>query len=196
MRKERFTAFFDAIMAIIMTIAVLEFAQPDGTEWSDLSHLGFQIVVYAISFFWLGMMWISIHNIWDGVEYITKGIMYVNLTMLFFSSMIPFLVIYVGQNINEQIPQFLYGLDVLCITVCNLISIKMLQKANPNFLSQSNVLFRINIFDISAKALGVILCLTVYPPAAMISVFIALFMLGLNIAIIKKKSPQNNNSKQ
>lgn len=62
MKKDRFVAFFDAIMAIIMTIAVLQFAVPAGAKWSDLGDLGFQVLVYAMSFFWLGMLWISIHN--------------------------------------------------------------------------------------------------------------------------------------
>ena len=56
MKKERFSAFYDAIMAIIMTIAVLEFKVPTGANWSDLESIGCQILVYALSFFWLGMM--------------------------------------------------------------------------------------------------------------------------------------------
>ena len=76
MRKDRFTAFFDAILAIIMTLIVLEFVIPNGTEWSDLGTLWFQIIAYAISFFWLGGMWINIHYLWHDAE-CSDGIHYV-----------------------------------------------------------------------------------------------------------------------
>ena len=82
MRKDRFEAFFDAMMAIIMTIVVLEFAIPHGTAWSDVQKLMFQIVVYAISFFYLGMMWMNIHTLWHNVEYITRSVMWVKFSIL------------------------------------------------------------------------------------------------------------------
>lgn len=99
MKKDRFVAFFDAIMAIIMTIAVLQFAVPAGAKWSDLGDLGFQVLVYAMSFFWLGMLWISIHNMWHKVEYITRGVLVIDIIMLFFTSMIPFFIIYIGMTV-------------------------------------------------------------------------------------------------
>ncbi|MBR1866806.1 MAG: DUF1211 domain-containing protein [Lachnospiraceae bacterium] len=55
-------------MAIIMTIVVLEFAVPGGTNWSDMKELGSQVIVYALSFFWLGMMWININTICNQIS--------------------------------------------------------------------------------------------------------------------------------
>lgn len=188
MKKDRFVAFFDAIMAIIMTIAVLEFAQPSGVKWSDLKHLGFQVLVYALSFFWLGMMWISIHNLWNHVEYISRGVMVINLIMLFFSSMIPFLVIYVGQNFRESVPQILYGLDVVCITICNYISSELLARHNTYRKSELKSLRLLTVIDICIKSIGFIIGITVYPPAIMISVFIAIILLFINYLLLKKKT--------
>ena len=102
MKKDRFAAFFDAVMAIIITIAVLQFAQPSGTQWQNLRELMYQIIVFAISFFWLGMMWFNIHNLWHDVEKISFGVIWMNMCVLFFSSMIPFFVAYVGMNFNEN----------------------------------------------------------------------------------------------
>ena len=130
MRKDRFEAFFDAVMAIIMTIVVLEFAVPKGTDWSNVKGLMFQVVVYAISFFYLGMMWMNIHTLWHNVEYITRGVMWVNMIMLFFSSMLPFWVVYLGRNFFALVPQLLYGIDVLLITITNFISAELLRKHN------------------------------------------------------------------
>ena len=130
--KREIFRFFDAIMAIIMTLGIIGFAQPSGTDWSDLEGLGFQILTYAVSFFWLGVLWIHIHTLWHEVEIISKSVIFVNVILLFFSSMIPFLVTYLGKNITETVPQVLYGLDVVIITISNQISSELLKKDNPD----------------------------------------------------------------
>lgn len=187
MKKDRFVAFFDAIMAIIMTIAVLQFAQPKGVEWIDLKDLSFQVLVYGLSFFWLGMMWLNIHNLWHNVESISRGVIWINIVMLFFSSMIPFLVIYVGQNPTALVPQLLYGVDVICITICNHISTERLIKHNPHLALEVKTLRHSIVLDLGIKVLGIIIGIAVYPPAIMISVFIALIILIVNYLLMKKK---------
>ena len=174
MSKDRFVAFFDAIMAIIMTIVVLEFVIPDGTKWSDLGTLGYQIIAYAISFFWLGGMWINIHNLWHGVDVVDRGVLWTNIAMLFFSSMIPFLVVYVGRNMNELVPQLLYGADVMLVTVCNWLSIELLAR-HHQCVKRQLPSFRLSMgIDILIKAVGVVVGVTVYPLAIMISVMVAM----------------------
>ena len=187
MRKDRFVAFFDAIMAIIMTIVVLEFVIPSGTEWSDLGVLGYQILAYAVSFFWLGGMWINIHNIWHGVETIDRGVLWVNIAMLFFSSMIPFFVVYVGRNINELVPQLLYGIDVMLIAVFNEISVELLARHHGCVKRQLKS-FRISIgIDFCIKAIGIILGIAVFPMSIMISVMLAMVFLIVWRTVIEKK---------
>ncbi len=177
MSKDRFVAFFDAIMAIIMTIVVLEFVIPSGTNWSDLGVLAYQVFAYAISFFWLGGMWINIHNLWHDVDIIDGGVLWTNIAMLFFSSMIPFFVVYVGRNINETIPQLLYGMDVLFITVCNEISVELLARHHDCVKTQIKS-FRISVFiDLTIKIIGIIIGVTLFPMAIMISVIAAMIFL-------------------
>ncbi len=187
MKKDRFVAFFDAIMAIIMTIAVLEFAVPNGARWSDLNELAFQVVVYALSFFWLGMMWVNIHNLWNYADYISRPVIVVNIVMLFFSSMIPFLVIYVGRFSDELVPQMLYGIDVICISICNHISSELLIKENPQLKGAVKALRLIDATDMGIKLLGFVIGMTVYPPAVMFSVFIAAVILLLSFFMMKKR---------
>lgn len=189
MSKERFVAFFDAIMAIIMTIVVLEFVIPDGTKWSDLEVLGYQVVTYAISFFWLGGMWINIHNLWHGVKIIDRSVLWTNLAMLFFSSMIPFLVVYVGRNITELVPQLLYGIDVLCITLLNEISVELLARHHKIVRAQLKS-FRISIaIDIFIKIVGVAVGVFAFPPAIMLSVLLAMVFLLAFRKITERKNP-------
>lgn len=183
MSKDRFVAFFDAIMAIIMTIVVLEFVIPSGTNWSDLDTLGYQIFAYAISFFWLGGMWINIHNIWHNVDIIDRSVLWTNIAMLFFSSMIPFLVVYVGRNINEIVPEVLYGMDVLCITVLNEISVELLARHHECVKAKIKS-FRLSIIiDIAIKVIGIILGITVFPMAILISVIVAMIYLIVWVTI-------------
>ena len=187
MKKDRFVAFFDAIMAIIMTIVVLEFVIPSGTAWSDLETLGYQIVAYAVSFFWLGGMWINIHNLWHGVDTVGRGVLWTNIAMLFFSSMIPFFVVYVGRNINSLVPQLLYGIDVMLITLCNWASIELLARDHPCVKAQMKS-FRISMLaDIAIKIAGFIVGVTLFPAAIMVSVMLAMIFLIVWRTISGKK---------
>ena len=187
MKKDRFVAFFDAVMAIIMTIVVLEFVIPKSTEWSGLKDLGTQVAVYALSFFWLGMMWININTIWHQVEVIDRKVMWANMFMLFFSSMIPFLVVYVGSNLTARIPQLLYGIDVICITVCNQISAEILKTLNPVLEPMVKTLRKGICIDLCIKMLGIICGMIFWPPIVIISVFIAMICLVIEFSAEHRK---------
>ena len=187
MRKDRFEAFFDAMMAIIMTVVVLEFAIPKGTNWSDIENLMFQVVVYAVSFFYLGMMWMNIHSLWHNVENITRSVMWVNMIMLFFSSMLPFLVVYLGRNFFALVPQLLYGIDVLLITVTNLISAELLNKHNSSLNYGVELLRKGMLLDIGVKIVGMIVAIVWYPPAITISIIVAMVLTSINFAILNKR---------
>lgn len=195
MKKERAVAFFDAIMAIIMTIVVLEFVIPGGTDWSDLNNLWTQILAYALSFFWLGQMWINIHGTWTKVETVNRVVLFVNLTMLFFASMIPFLVVYVGNNIHAKIPQLLYGIDVIIIVLLNQISAELLAKNNEELQPIVKKTRLFVLMDESIKAIGIIIGMTLYPPAVMISIFLAMIVLAILFGILNKgnKNKKENN---
>lgn len=191
MKKDRFAAFFDAVMAIIMTIVVLGFAIPKGTNWSDMGNLGFQVVIYALSFFWLGMMWMNIHTLWHEVEHITRGIILINMIMLFFSSMIPFLVLYLGQNFMDRNPQVLYGIDVICITLCNQMSAELLKKYNPKIANEVIGLRRGIALDIIIKVVGLVLGIFVFPPLVTISIFVAMIVVAIDFAVMYKKKKRD-----
>ena len=186
MKKDRFAAFFDAIMAIILTIGVLGFAQPQGANWSDLGELGIQVLTYALSFFWLCVLWVNVHALWHDVEIITKGVMWTNLVMLFFASMIPFLTIYVGNNIGEVVPLSLYAADVIIVSVFNQISNELLWKQNLSIKAavESN---RISaIIGVIIIGVGLVLGITVFPSAIIIAIFVKSVYALVSYIIMKK----------
>ena len=185
MSKDRFVAFFDAVMAIIMTIVVLEFAIPNGTNWSDLGIFVYQILAYAVSFFWLGGMWINIHELWHDIGVVDGGVLWANIAMLFFSSMIPFFVVYLGRNINATVPELLYGLDVLAVTLLNVLSVELLGRHHDCLkakLPSYRLTFAVDIF---IKVVGIFVGVTVFPLSILISVFAAMFAMAIMKLIFK-----------
>ena len=143
--------------------------------------------MYAISFFYLGMMWMNIHTLWHNVEYITRSVMWINMIMLFFSSMIPFLVVYLGRNFFDLIPQLLYGIDVLLVTIANLVSAEILRKYNPALNFGVEYVRGGMILDITSKIVGIIIAIFWFPPAITISIIVAMVLLSINFTMLRRK---------
>ena len=84
MSKERLSAFTDAILAIIMTILVLELKKPEAADWASLWALRSDFFSYAVSFFWLGAMWVNIHNQWSRIEKIDNKVIWWSIILAIF----------------------------------------------------------------------------------------------------------------
>ena len=99
MSKERVVAFTDAVLAIIMTILVLDLDKPDPLTWSGFGKLWPQFLAYAFSFFWLGSMWVHLHIEWSGVKLVDQPVLWTSITLLFFCSLIPYSTSLVAGNV-------------------------------------------------------------------------------------------------
>ena len=182
MNKERLAAFMDAVLAIIMTILILELKKPETATLKALWNLRVNFFAYTISFFWLGTMWINMHNEWHKIKYITPSIVWVNVVILFFSSFFPYVTSFVTSYYNSSVAQGFYGIIVLAVTFCNIISGHLIGKANRNDeKSQESLKIRMRwlSIDIIIKIMGLIISCTFYPPAMMISVYITLLGIVL-----------------
>ena len=178
MNKERLAAFMDAVLAIIMTILILELKKPETATLKALWNLRVDFFAYTLSFFWLGTMWVNLHNEWHKIKYITPSIVWVNVVLLFFSSFFPYVTSFVTSYYNSSVAQGFYGIIVLAVTFCNIISGHLIGKANRNDeKSQESLKIRMRWIkvDISIKIIGLIISCIFYPPAMMISVYITLF---------------------
>lgn len=177
MNKERLAAFMDAVLAIIMTILILELKKPETATLKALWNLRVDFFAYTLSFFWLGTMWVNLHNEWHKIKYITPSIVWVNVVLLFFSSFFPYVTSFVTSYYNSSVAQGFYGIIVLAVTFCNIISGHLIEKANRNDeKSQESLKIRMRwlSIDIIIKIMGLIISCTFYPPAMMISVYITL----------------------
>ena len=182
MNKERLAAFMDAILAIIMTILILELKKPEAATLKALWNLRVDFFAYTLSFFWLGTMWVNLHYEWHKIKYITPAVVWANVVLLFFSSFFPYVTSFVTSYYNSSVAQGFYGIIVLAVTFCNIISGHLIGKANRNDeKSQESLKIRMRwlSIDIIIKIMGLIISCTFYSPAMMISVYITLLGIVL-----------------
>jgi uncharacterized membrane protein len=117
MNKGRLEAFSDGVMAIIITIMVLELKVPHGTDFASLKPLLPVFISYILSFIYLGIYWNNHHHMLHTVKQVSGGILWANLHLLFWLSLIPFVTGWMGENHFAPVPVALYGVNLLMAAV-------------------------------------------------------------------------------
>ncbi len=113
MNKTRLEAFSDGVLAIIITIMVLELKIPHGTDWAALKPLLPVFLSYVLSFIYVGIYWNNHHHLLQATRRINGKILWANLHLLFWLSLIPFATGWVGENHFATLPTALYGAILL-----------------------------------------------------------------------------------
>jgi len=113
MKKGRLEAFSDGVLAIIITIMVLEIKVPHGDSFEDLKELVPVFLSYVLSFIYIGIYWNNHHHMMHTVNKVTGDILWANLHLLFWLSLVPFATGWMGENHFSQIPIALYGIVLL-----------------------------------------------------------------------------------
>ena len=113
MRPERLSAFSDGVIAIIITIMVLELKVPHGADLSALSPLLPIFLTYLLSFIVLGIYWNNHHHMFALTDRTTGGVLWANLHLLFWLSLLPFVTGWMGENHFAPLPTALYGLVLM-----------------------------------------------------------------------------------
>jgi uncharacterized membrane protein len=98
MTKTRLEAFSDGVLAIIITIMVLEIKVPHGSEWEELRPLITVFISYLMSFVFVGIYWGNHHHLLHSVKQVSSGMIWANLNLLFWLSLIPFVTGWMGEN--------------------------------------------------------------------------------------------------
>ena len=185
MSKERLIAFTDAVLAIIMTILVLELKRQDHISWQALWDLRAYFFAYTISFFWLGTLWVNLHRSWDVVDKINNNLVWSSIVLLFFLSFFPYTTALVSADFNNSVAQTIYGVIVLLVSACNVWMYRELHKLNPDVVGASsfNILDKEGLVEIALKLIGLVLTLTVFPSAMMWAVLFTFLVIVLPRAI-------------
>ena len=113
MRKERLEAFSDGVIAVIITIIVLEMKVPHGPELDALTPLIPVFLTYVLSFIYVGIYWNNHHHMLHAAKSINGIVMWANLHLLFWLSLLPFTTGWMGENHFERWPTVLYGANLL-----------------------------------------------------------------------------------
>lgn len=113
MTTGRLEAFSDGVMAIIITIMVLELKVPEGANFENLKPLIPKFISYLLSFAYVGIYWNNHHHLFQAVKKVDGKILWANLLLLLFLSVIPFTTGWMGENQFEKNPTALYGLNLL-----------------------------------------------------------------------------------
>jgi uncharacterized membrane protein len=121
MGKERIEIFSDGVLAIIITIMVLEMRSPSSADLSALRPLTPVFLSYVLSFLYLGIYWGNHHHLLSVVHRVTAGIMWANLHLLFWLSLVPFVTRWMGEHQFARGPTMLYGVILLLAGIAYLL---------------------------------------------------------------------------
>src|SRR5215467_6700160 len=114
MGKNRLEAFSDGVLAIVITVMVLELkAKPDSGELADLKPLIPAFMSYVLSFLYVGIYWNNHHHMFHSTKHVTGGILWANLHLLFWLSLFPFTTAWMGENHAAPVPTAVYGFVLL-----------------------------------------------------------------------------------
>jgi len=113
MTKNLLEAFSDGVIAIIITIMVLEFKVPHGAQWADLLPLWPIFLSYVLSFVNVGIYWNNDHHLLHATKHVNASILWANMNLLFWLSLMPFTTAWMGENHFAAIPLALLGLPWL-----------------------------------------------------------------------------------
>ena len=162
MGKNRMEAFSDGVLAIIITIMVLEMKVPHGADFAALRPLLPVFLTYVLSFIYLGIYWNNHHHMLHVTQHVSGAILWANLHLLFWLSLFPFVTGWMGENHFAVIPTALYGVILLMAAVAY-------------WILQQAIIARHGRESLLAKAVGRDLKGKLSPVLYVIAIFAAFF---------------------
>lgn len=132
MKSNRLEAFSDGVLAIIITIMVLELRPPEAPDIKSLLSVLPVFLSYVVSFIYVGIYWNNHHHLFQATEKINGNILWANLHLLFWLSLIPFTTAWVGENHEAQLPLAAYGFVLIMCAVAWLILQTQIVKFEEN----------------------------------------------------------------
>ena len=132
MRTTRLEAFSDAVIAIILTIMVLEMKAPHSPDFAALRPVLPVFLSYVLSFVYIGIYWNNHHHMIHVTDRVTGGILWANLHLLFWLSLVPFTTAWMGENNFATVPTALYGVNMLTAAIAYwILQLQILRSHGP-----------------------------------------------------------------
>ncbi len=117
MSKSRLEAFSDGVVAILITIMVLDLKVPSGSDWRALGEVLPTLLAYILSFVFLGIYWNNHHHMLQATRRISGPVLWANLHLLFWLSLVPFVTTWMGRNGAAAVPTAIYGVVLLLAAI-------------------------------------------------------------------------------
>ncbi len=131
MSKGRLEAFSDGVIAIIITIMVLELRAPHEADLHALQPLLHEFLSYLLSFVFVGIYWNNHHHLFQAVKHVRGGVLWANLHLLFWLSLIPFTTSWMGEHPEAAWPVAIYGGVLIACALAYTILVELLVKHHP-----------------------------------------------------------------
>jgi uncharacterized membrane protein len=198
MGTSRLEAFSDGVIAIIVTIMVLQLTTPAAPTWRALMKLSPILLSYALSFLIVAIMWVNHHHLVHSVREVSARLLWSNINLLFWMSLIPFVTDFLGRNPRASLPVAVYGLDLgLCGLAFVLLrtELRRQHRHDPDMHAYHS---RIQFKNLSTAGLyfaaGALAFISVYLSYAIyIAIPIAYFIPERKLAAQREESPTARN---
>jgi len=128
MTTTRLEAFSDGVIAILITIMVLEFKVPHGADLSALRPLAPTFVFYVLSYVNIGMYWSNHHHLFHATGRINGAVLWANLHLLFWLSLMPFTTAWMGENYDAPTPTAVYGCVLLMASIAYYVLVRVIMR--------------------------------------------------------------------
>ena len=133
MPKERLAAFSDGVIAIIITIMVLELKVPHGADWAELSPVMPVFLAYVLSFVYLAIYWNNHHHMLHTVHHVNGAMLWANMHLLFWLSLLPFTTGWLSESHFARAPTALYGASLLMPAIAYyILQLVIIRHQGPN----------------------------------------------------------------
>ena len=181
MNSERFEALIDAILAIILTIIVLEIPMAVDGSWNALFEVRFDFIIYALSFLVIFNYWNYNNNLFSIVNKVNREVIWLTAISLFILSLLPYLTIFVAENFNSFIAHAAYGLDFVSTAIISILISNALKNSD-----RGNIALQVALKDnkslycmLALMLVGFIIGYFLYPPAITLFCLISIPLLWI-----------------
>jgi uncharacterized membrane protein len=177
MGKERLAAFSDGVVAIIITIMVLELRVPHGTSLADLAPVFPVFLSYVLSFVYVGIYWNNHHHMLQLARTVTGPILWANLHLLFWLSVVPFVSAWMGENRLSTAPVALYGGVLVMNAVAYIVLMTMLIRHEGPESALAQAMGRDLKGKLSLATYLVAIALAFFQPIASVALYVLIAMI-------------------
>lgn len=177
MGKGRLEAFSDGVIAIIITIMVLELKVPHNAELSALWELGPIFLSYVLSFAYVGIYWNNHHHLFHAVKHVSGGLLWANLHLLFWLSLFPFTTGWMGENHFATWPVIIYGVNLMLAALAYTILVRIIIRVEGRDSVVSKAIGSDFKGNVSLAAYAAAILLAFYNPWISGALFVAVALI-------------------